>query len=168
MENPYRPPVAEVAAAPEDAVNELASRSDRLIAALIDGVILLALVLPVHYALGIFDQIRQGKDLDLMMSLASLGVGFAAYVLVNGYLLATSGQTVGKRVMKIRIVGVDDQPLSLARILLARQLPQNLLSLLPGGGGGLVLIDLLFIFSKDRRCLHDRIAGSKVVNTPMA
>lgn len=168
MENPYRPPVAEVVSAPAEADSELASRSDRLIAALIDGVILMALVLPVNYSLGIFDQIRLGQDLDFMMGLASLGVGFTAYVLVNGYLLATSGQTVGKRLMKIRIVGVDGQPLSFARILLARQLPQNLVSLLPGGGGGLILIDILFIFSKDRRCVHDRIAGSKVVNTPMA
>jgi hypothetical protein len=31
-------------------------------------------------------------------------------------------------------------------------------------GTFLVLVDVLFIFRKDRRCVHDHIAGTRVVN----
>jgi uncharacterized RDD family membrane protein YckC len=38
----------------------------------------------------------------------------------------------------------------------------TLVSLIPAGGF-IVLIDALLIFKKDRRCLHDIVAGTRVV-----
>jgi uncharacterized RDD family membrane protein YckC len=48
-------------------------------------------------------------------------------------------------------------------IILKRSLPITLFSLIPVIGGLLGLANIGFIFRKDRRCLHDIIAGTKVV-----
>lgn len=52
----------------------------------------------------------------------------------------------------------------LSKILLARQLPVQVMSVLPGVGGLLAILDVLFIFRKDQRCLHDLIAKTRVIN----
>ena len=53
--------------------------------------------------------------------------------------------------------------LTLSTVLLKRYLPMSAVSLIPILGGLLAIIDVLFIFRKDKRCVHDLIAGSKVV-----
>jgi len=39
----------------------------------------------------------------------------------------------------------------------------QLISLVPVLGGLYVIVDVLFIFRDDRRCIHDLIAGTQVV-----
>jgi len=39
-----------------------------------------------------------------------------------------------------------------------------LVSQVPQVGGLIGLVDILFIFGKERRCLHDLLAGTRVVN----
>ncbi len=95
-------------------------------------------------------------------------VGIAAFVLINGFLLASSGQTVGKRALGIRIVSyTDGELLPIGKLLALRYGPLWVLNLLPFFGGliGPVfgLVDALFIFNSERRCIHDYIAGTKVV-----
>ena len=61
------------------------------------------------------------------------------------------------------------RPPSLARIVLLRALPLMiagvLLSFVPPGNI-VLLIDGVVIFGHERRCLHDYIAGTKVVKAP--
>ena len=91
--------------------------------------------------------------------------GMVVFVLLHGYLLHTNGQTIGKRLVGTRIVSVvDNQILPLGRLLALRMLPVWVASQIPLVGGLLGIIDVLFIFSKDRRCVHDKIAGTKVIN----
>lgn len=94
-------------------------------------------------------------------------------------LLISRGQTIGKYVRAIRIVDAKTgESLEWATIIFLRPLPFLILyiffilasisgqpqySLIPLS---LVLVDILFIFRKDRRCLHDLIARSKVINRP--
>jgi hypothetical protein len=44
-----------------------------------------------------------------------------------------------------------------------RYLVFSLISQIPVAGGLLSLLNILFIFGKERRCLHDRITGTKVM-----
>jgi len=97
--------------------------------------------------------------------------------LYNFFLLGTRGQTVGKYLRSIRIVNAKTgENLEWAIILFLRPLlfliccgfiyllgrcGQPQYALIPIS---LVLIDSLFIFRKDRRCLHDLIAGSEVIS----
>jgi len=121
-----------------------AGRSDRLLAAIIDG-----LIGTVFFALSLL--------LD-MPSLFTYGLGL--YWIYQLYLLTVDGQTIGKKVMKIKIVRIDTgENGGFMPNVLMRWLLNGLLALIPF----YALVDILFIFREDRRCIHDMIAGTKVV-----
>jgi uncharacterized RDD family membrane protein YckC len=101
--------------------------------------------------------------------LALAPVGLLAYLVVHGYLLHTNGQTVGKRLLGTRIVSVDDNRiLPLWKVFVLRFLPVSVVSQIPGVGPIAGFIDPLFIFRGDKRCQHDVIAGTKVVQAGAA
>ncbi|MCY1389879.1 hypothetical protein D9M71_46890 [compost metagenome] len=54
----------------------------------------------------------------------------------------------------------------LGNLLLKRYLVWWLLAYVPVIGVLLVMVDYLFIFRADRRCLHDLMAGTRVVQLP--
>ncbi|MNT88741.1 RDD family protein [compost metagenome] len=54
----------------------------------------------------------------------------------------------------------------LGNLLLKRYLVWWLLAYIPVVGMLVVLVDYLFIFRADRRCLHDLAAGTRVVQQP--
>ncbi|WP_051143814.1 RDD family protein [Psychromonas hadalis] len=86
------------------------------------------------------------------------------YLLVNGYLLHNYGQTIGKSLLDIAIVSNDGENLGLVKIIFKRWLPIILLSLIPIVGSLLVLACFLLIFRMDKKCVHDHIAGTKVIS----
>jgi len=164
--NPYQPPAShdEVAPPEQGAVN-LAGRWTRLGASMIDALISLAFLSPIQYALGVYDNFPKIRQLTLLETLAWSAGGFALWLLIHGHSLATRGQTAGKRLLNIQIVNVTDgRPATFSKIVLARHLPTLAVSVIPVVGGFLNLIDILFIFRGDRRCLHDLIAGTRVVD----
>ncbi|NMU18787.1 RDD family protein, partial [Vibrio parahaemolyticus] len=89
--------------------------------------------------------------------------GWGVFLLCHGYLLYKNGQTFGKWVFDISIVKLDNSKIEFAPVLLKRYLPISLVTYLPVIGSFLPILDALFIFRKDRRCIHDFIAGTKVV-----
>ena len=95
--------------------------------------------------------------------------GLSTFLLINDYLLATAGQTIGKRLVGTRIVNVsDERKPKLLTLVGARYGSTWLIGLIPGVGNFYGLVDVLFIFRGDRRCIHDLIAGTKVINAQMA
>ncbi len=91
-------------------------------------------------------------------------IGFVIFAAVQFKPLGDNGQTWGKRFLGIKIVDATNgtKP-AVQHILLKRYLPWQLVSAIPKVGPWLGLINVLFIFSPDRRCLHDRIANTKVI-----
>ena len=92
------------------------------------------------------------------------------YLVLNGYLLATRGQSIGKWLLGIQIVDADtNELLSIRRIVMQRVIPVFLLPVpgivtgIPPIGILLVLIDIAPIFREEPRCVHDMLAGSKVI-----
>lgn len=85
-------------------------------------------------------------------------------VSVQIWLLSTRGQSLGKMWLKIRIVRIDGTPVGFVHAVLLRSGVMQLLGAIPGVGGLIALVDPLLIFREDRRCLHDLIAGTTVVN----
>lgn len=148
----------------------LASRWARLGAAVLDSVILALAVTPVAFALGVFESVlanaevgAEGLSAQYTVTMALLGA--CAFFLINGYLLATRGQTVGKKLVGIKMVDMSSrQLLPFTKLIGLRYLPVWVVAYLPMLGGILPLIDALFIFRGDKRCIHDLIAGTQVVN----
>ncbi len=77
----------------------------------------------------------------------------------------TRGQSVGKQACSSRIVGIDGQRAPLVRAVVLRTWAPLALPMLPWVGGLLAAVDVLFVFRRDRRCLHDLVAGTRVVRT---
>ncbi len=79
-------------------------------------------------------------------------------------LLAVRGQTLGKMALGVRIVRrTDGSNPGFWRTVLVRNVVPSLIGLLPFFGPLFSLIDLLSIFGEERRCLHDYLAGTRVV-----
>jgi uncharacterized RDD family membrane protein YckC len=162
-DNRYAPPRAPVSDSSPELDGELADRGVRLGAAIIDNIILGLVISPYAMTTDYWTRAMQGQvemsDL-LQLSLVSL----LAFLALHGYLLHKSGQTIGKRLLGIRIVSAaDGQLVSLGKLFGLRYVPIQIGSVIPVIGNILPIVDAVFIFREDRRCLHDFIAGTKVV-----
>ena len=82
---------------------------------------------------------------------------------VNAVLLHRDGQTLGKKMLGIKIVRSDGDRAGLGRIVGLRILPVRLLGVIPYLGLLISLIDVLMIFGAERRCIHDMIADTIVI-----
>jgi uncharacterized RDD family membrane protein YckC len=144
----------------------LATRGERLGAAMIDGLIQLAILLPFQIGFGVYDGFPNVR-LSVAQQATWGAAGFALYLAVNGYLLFKSAQTVGKKLLRLQIVNfADGAPTPGGKILLARALPVTLAAQIPVAGPWMAFLDAVFIFGRTRRCVHDLIAGTKVVKLP--
>lgn len=158
-DNPYAPPTAHVAdIAVVYGEREAAERSTRLGAVLIDTGILLAINLPIIYFIDGFKQ-----DPTLLEILRNTALGMLVFVLLQGVMLARHGQTIGKRLLKIRIVRSDGTLANIWRLLALRYGVFSLLASIPVVGGIFALADSLFIFRQSRKCLHDNLADTIVI-----
>ena len=138
---------------------EKATRSDRLVAAIVDGVLGVVCFIPVFILVG-FDNLSQPT---LTLSAGLLGYGILSTLVLHGYLMYQRGQTIGKSLMSIRIENLDGTQASFTTIYFKRMLSMQLLSLVPSVGQFIAgFVNPLFIFGKDKRCLHDHLAGTKV------
>ena len=142
---------------------ELADRGMRLAGAIIDGLLLSVILLPAMALGGYFDGIMRGQQ-PSFASQALWGVGgIVLFIVVQGVPLARTGQTWGKKLLKMRIVDLDGHQPPFGKLIGLRYLPTQLISLVPGLGAIFGLVDALFIFGEERRCIHDLIAGTRVV-----
>lgn len=161
--NPYAPPQTNVTPVARAGSLQLASLGDRLVAAILDSVILVLLMIPLFIGTAMSDN-SSGPEpvaLALIGVSALLLIGLLIYNLV---LLATRGQTLGKKLKGIRIVTFPDgaNPGGVKAILL-RGFVNGLIGAVPLLGPIYSLVDICFIFREDRRCIHDLIAGTQVV-----
>lgn len=166
--NPYAAPTSLVEDVP-DLVDglELAERSTRLGAVLIDGAIGLAVTFPVMYLSNFWARAMAQQIGPAELIAWAIG-GFVVFCAIHGYPLHHNGQTWGKRALKIRIVDLDGRKPDLVRLIGLRYAPVQFCNQVPYVGPLIGLVDSLMIFRADRRCLHDLIAGTRVVKFPVA
>lgn len=173
------PPLATTPPVTAPLVNdsELAGRGTRLGAALIDRLLAALVALPGMVVMGpAFMQIviaaGRGEDPDMeaisagsfVLGALLAGLGLLALFIVQVWMLSTRGQSIGKRVLNIRIVLFrDNSNPGFLHAWLLRNLVPGLIGVVPYVGFLFVLVDLCFIFGEQRRCVHDYIAGTKVV-----
>jgi len=158
----YTAPQAELVE-PSSESNALASRWKRLWASMLDGLIMSVVTLPVMYFTGGFDVISTGIQPSFEYSLMIAALGISIFIIINFKLLVNNGQTIGKKVLDIKIVDLEGNVPSLKKHLFKRYAIYFLPGQIPFGGQFFSLINILFIFGKEKRCIHDLVAETKVV-----
>jgi uncharacterized RDD family membrane protein YckC len=174
--NPYAPPAAELnpvpVPKPVSPLGPLASRGARLGGSIVDGLVFLAAALPLYFDAGLqaVGAERQAHPWNPFIVYTAhgrwghvTGVLILAQLAVQWTLLYRRGQTVGKIVAGTRVVRLDGSRASFARIIVLRTWVPFVIGLMGKVGPWVGLADILFIFRASRRCLHDEIAGTKVV-----
>ena len=157
--DPYARPQAELLAPPLPAavVASSASRWLRLGARLLDQLIAALAFIPAIVALAVGEH---GGGVWFMAGLALTGVLLVALFVVNLIGLDRTGQTLGKRLVGIRILRRDGSHPTLGRSFGLRSFVPGLIAMFVGPFG---LLDALWIFGDERRCLHDLMADTVVV-----
>ncbi len=93
----------------------------------------------------------------------------APVLILNLIWLATRGQTIGKRIVGIRIAGMEnDNNPGWVKTIAVRWVGNyfitiGLVFILPIVGLLYAITDIFFIFGSERRCIHDLLAGTRVV-----
>jgi uncharacterized RDD family membrane protein YckC len=169
--NPYAAPAADVrdVAAPADNMVP-AGRLRRLGAAILDSVILALLIfVPAGFIAG-FSVVRQGGAFDVMNMPPAAGAAVVLGVLVWGgitwYLVHRNGQTIGKKMLDIKVVRTDGSRATVGRIFWVRNVPFWIAGAAPWFNLGTIfsLVDALLIFRASHQCLHDQVADTIVVD----
>jgi len=164
--NPYAPTTESFQ--PEMVGEVLAGRGQRFVAFLIDMVVQIIVTLPLGILLGIATAFLVGDQMTMQIVSNIVGgvLGIIVFMALHGYLLATQGKTIGKLALGIRIVDRDTgQLMPLWPLIGKRYLWQWILGMIPLLNI-LLIINPLLIFRENRACLHDDIAGTKVIVDP--
>lgn len=186
--NPYqatKTAITEVESALEEF--ELASVSERILARVVDYLLLTAVALTVAllivlvlYSSGVIDadllrefmssQLEEDSSLfTLNLTDPTLWIGVATthvmFLALHGALLYRFGQTIGKRIMKIAIVDADThEVVPLTRLFVFRYLIWDFPALFFSVVNWIIRItDVCFGLRKNRRTLHDLTANTIVI-----
>jgi len=123
--------------------------------------------------------IEVGAQVSRMLGLANANraelaaTAVLVVVGVQSHAVATSGQSLGKKLLRMRIERLDGAAPGFLHGVLIRSWLMAVLAAVPGtlcmmlfifplAGVGFIA-DALSIFGRDRRCLHDRLAGTRVI-----
>jgi uncharacterized RDD family membrane protein YckC len=180
-------PAAAASATPETTIPlNLPDRGTRLAARAIDWAIAFLAFIPGAVILGseflkLVMMAAQGKQPDLeqldMSKLAFgglvLGFSWLIVLIIQIVMLSTRGQSIGKRIMGLRVVRIaDGTQAGFVHAWLLRECVMTIIGvvagILPLVGPVLLrpafhITDWCMIFRDDQRCMHDLIAGTRVV-----
>lgn len=162
----FAPPQAHV----EDVVPDepaLAGRGARLGAAIIDALLAgaagwAAAMLPPFQ--GLIQKHMQAAEQGIWTwNPTALLIGIPIFLLIQGWTLHTRGQTLGKLLLKLRIVRTDGSKVSALRMFGVRYGIGTLTGVVSGLSMIYGILDALLIFRESRQCLHDTLADTKVI-----
>jgi uncharacterized RDD family membrane protein YckC len=145
----------------------LAGRGERFLAAIVDTLVaggvgwVIGMIPAVEKVL----QAQTAAMAENVWTLTpwSLAIGVVVFLALQGWPLLTRGQTIGKVVMKLRIVRPDGSRPDAFRLLGLRYgigilCNLNIIAAMIYG-----TLDSLMIFRSSRKCLHDTIADTLVI-----
>lgn len=170
---PFNPATTAPAAAESFAAEpRLAGRGTRLGAILLDQLFAFILALPGLWMLfqPFIEDIKSGRTVEPGQLAGNLGVALPvliipllAFVVVQIVLLVKNGQTIGKKLLGIKIVKLDGSNPGFVSVILMRGILPGIIGGIPMVGPLFSLVNVLLIFREDRRCIHDLMAGTIVV-----
>jgi uncharacterized RDD family membrane protein YckC len=180
-ENPYSPPTTHVdppspLQSGVPGPHNYASLGERFAGALLDGLIMIpvGLVIGFVYALISPPKVVIVENFADAFNGSASGYGFAetfligviglaAYIGIQWTFWKSTGQSIGKKVMKTQIVNLDGSQADVNTIAFKRYGIMALIANVPFVGSLIYFVGVLLIFRQDRNCLHDDIAKTRVI-----
>jgi len=146
----------------------LAGIEKRLLGALIDLLVTVFSVVP-GFALLIADLFQMDGQYKMgtlsFTGIALMVSAMLVLLLVQLYLAATRSQSIGKFLVKTQMLDSETrQPAGFFKTVIMRIFICGLIRLIPIFGWVYLVVDFCFLFRSDRRCVHDMIAGTVVVD----
>ena len=145
-------------------MDNTASLGKRFQAMAIDVVIMMCCIFPYMSSLGLVEIVEKQGTIAPEIAVKLVVFQVMMFFVLHGFLLHQYGQTIGKRLMGIAIVTMDNQKPPLLTLIVQRYVSQWLMGMVPVLGILLRLADVLFIYRPDRRCIHDHLAKTKVID----
>lgn len=170
--DPYQPPPGygqsyQAYQQPPMSQRGLAGLGKRFLGALVDCLVGFGVAVPGYIFIFAGGALSDGNVTPLLFLLGILWliVGGFAVLGFQIYLLVTRSQSIGKYVMKTQIVDYHTgQPANFMSCFVLRVLVNSLLAAVPCLGAIYGLVDIFFIFRDDRRCVHDHLATTVVID----
>nr|WP_101125898.1 RDD family protein [Neisseria meningitidis] len=169
----------------------IAGAGDRILAALLNQLFtFLVLLVPfaglIAFAIKNEGRIGGSEEIfGLLLGMASFWVGLAGilvYTVVQIYYMSRDGQSLGKKIMRIRVLKTDGRNPGFVGTVLVREIAWSVLVAIIAAVIGLAVGDngenainllaflanfvLLFMVKRDRRTLYDILADTVVVKLP--
>ena len=146
----------------------LADLGKRFLGALVDGLVGIVFVGP-GYGIMIAGAVpadqNNGPGPLVYVGLLMILVGGLALLGTQIYLAATRGQSIGKYLLKTQIVDFETGVrANFVQCFLLRSVVNALIGAVPCVGGIYSLVDICFIFREDKRCIHDLLAKTCVID----
>ncbi|MDR2676121.1 MAG: RDD family protein [Opitutaceae bacterium] len=135
---------------------------DRIMAGLVDGLFWMVSLLPTWFCLTLYHAAKVQNWASLNWLLIFPWAAGICCFLAQGWMQASRGQSIGKSLLRLRVVsatGSDDEPPGFFTGVIVRWLLMWVFYVVPI----VALVDFIFLFRDDRRCLHDHLAGTRVI-----
>lgn len=169
----------------------VAGAGDRILAALLNQLFTFLILLVPFVGLIVFAVKNEGRIVGseeivgLLLGTTSFWVGLAGilvYTVVQIYYMSRDGQSLGKKIMRIRVLKTDGRNPGFVGTVLVREIAWSVLVAIIAAVIGLAVGDngenainllaflanfvLLFMVKRDRRTLYDILADTVVVKLP--
>lgn len=169
----------------------IAGAGDRILAALLNQLFTFLILLIPFVGLIVFAIKNEGRIVGseeivgLLLGMTSFWVGLAgilAYTVIQIYYMSRDGQSLGKKIMRIRVLKTDGRNPGFVGTVLVREIAWSVLVAIIAAVIGLAVGDngenainllaflanfvLLFMVKRDRRTLYDILADTVVVKLP--
>lgn len=163
---PQPPPPQNQVTAAVNYFDEYASFGKRFLANLVDSLILGTVFFLINFVLGMVGSIvagpKGGWGSPSLLNPALLSLNYVLTSLLEVgyfvYFIGRWGQTPGKKVLNIKVIRLDDQPIGYLNAFL-REIVGKLLSSIV-----FLLGYFWMIWDKKKQTWHDKIAGTVVIN----
>lgn len=144
---------------------EMASLGRRFLAIFVDNMIVAIPAVILFFAIalpsGIFKEMGSGKPSGAFFAFeALLTLGVMAFgIAYEGMMLSNGGQTIGKKLVKIKVVTPDGKDITKGQAW-TRALTRHVLNAILCLG----IVDCLVAFGQDRAAIHDHAARTRVID----
>lgn len=167
--NRFAPPKAQLAEPGDDSGLVLAGRGLRLVAVIVDAILMSLIQWPIFLALGgsmflnMDPESLQDPFAVMGRMVAAMAPGWLIAAAVQMWCLHAYGGTLAKKILGLRIVRTDGTRAGFSRLFWLRGGAAVIPLLIPIVNIFWWLLDPLLIFRDSRQCLHDQIADTLVV-----